>query len=249
MIELKSALAIERMKEAGKIVAYVHEALQDACKPGVTTRELDEIAERIIRKAGATPSFKGYGGFPGSICASVNEQVVHGIPGEIILKDGDIISLDVGAFKNGYHGDAARTHGVGTISTEASQLINVTRDSFYEGLKYCKVGYRLQDISHAIQTYVENNGFSVVRDLVGHGIGESLHEDPPVPNYGRPNKGPRLAKGMALAIEPMVNVGGFEVYTLEDDWTVVTMDNSLSAHYEHTIVITDDEPLILTKVD
>ena len=193
MILVKSSTEIEYMRASGRIVAEVHAILKDKIKPGVTTKELDEIAERIILEHGAQPAFKGYGGFPATICASVNEEVVHGIPGNRVLREGDIISIDVGALKNGYYGDSAKTYPVGEISTKAEKLIRVTRESFYEGLKFCKVGYRLSDVSHAIQTHVEKEGFSVVRDYVGHGIGASLHEDPQIPNYGPPGKGPRLA--------------------------------------------------------
>lgn len=246
MILVKSSTEIEYMRESGKIVAKVHSVLKDMIKPGITTKELDEIAERIILEQGAQPAFKGYGGFPATICASVNEEVVHGIPGDRMLREGDIISIDVGALKNGYYGDSAKTYPVGQISTKAEKLIRVTRESFYEGLKFCKVGYRLSDVSHAIQMHVEAEGFSVVRDYVGHGIGASLHEDPQIPNYGPAGKGPRLSAGMVLAIEPMINAGRFSVRVLGDNWTVVTADGSLSAHYEHTIVITDEDPIILT---
>lgn len=249
MIILKSQLEIEEMRKAGKIVALAHEVIRQHIKPGISTLELDQIAEEVIREHGAIPAFKGYHGFPGSICASINKEVVHGIPSRgRILKDGDIISVDIGSLINGYYGDSAKTYAVGNISDEANKLIEVTRESFYEGLKYCKVGYRLSDVSHAIQKYVEDNGFSVVRDFVGHGIGTSMHEEPQIPNYGKPGKGPRLAKGMVLAIEPMVNVGEYDVIVLDDDWTVETLDGSLSAHYEHTIAITDDEPIILTDL-
>lgn len=248
MIILKSSKEIEYMREAGKIVAYVHEVLRDAIKPGITTGELDEIAEREIRKYDAEPAFKGYHGFPGSICASINEEVVHGIPGLKMLKDGDIISVDIGAIYNGYYGDAAKTHPVGKVSEEAERLIQVTRQSFYEGFQFCREGYRLSDISHAIQSYVEKHGFSIVRDFVGHGIGKNMHEDPQIPNYGPPGKGPRLAEGMILAIEPMVNAGTYHVRTLTDNWTVVTTDQKMSAHYEHTVAITKDEPILLTAL-
>ncbi|MBN2899122.1 MAG: type I methionyl aminopeptidase [Clostridia bacterium] len=249
MIIIKSSKEIEALREAGKIVAYTHDVLKEAIKPGISTLELDQIAEKTIREHGAIPSFKGYGGFPGSICASINEEVVHGIPSKTrILKDGDIISVDIGALKNGFHGDAARTHPVGNTSEEALKLIEVTRDSFYAGLEFCRLGFRLSDISHAIQTYVEKHGFSVVRDYVGHGIGAGLHEDPQIPNYGPPGKGPRLMAGMVLAIEPMVNIGTYDVKVLQDDWTVITRDKKWSAHYEHTIVITDDAPEILTSL-
>ncbi len=248
MIIIKSKKEIELMREAGKIVADTHELLKEAITPGISTLELDKIAEENIRKYNAIPSFKGYGGFPGTICASINEQVVHGIPGNQIVKEGDIISIDIGAYYKGYHADAAKTHGVGIISEENRKLIEVTKESFYEGIKFAKLGYRLSDISHAIQAHVEKHGFSVVRDLVGHGVGTELHEDPQVPNYGPPGKGPRLKEGMVIAIEPMINAGRYHVKTLLDGWTIVTIDGKNSAHYEHTIAITEDEPLILTKL-
>ena len=248
MIIIKSQKEIEIMREAGKIVAETHEILKSAIIPGISTLELDKIAEENIRKYNAIPSFKGYGGFPGSICASINEQVVHGIPGNQIVKEGDIISIDIGAYYKGYHADAAKTHGVGIISEEDRKLIEVTKESFYEGIKFAKLGYRLSDISHSIQAHVEKHGFSVVRDLVGHGVGTELHEDPQVPNYGPPGKGPRLREGMVIAIEPMINIGSYYVKTLSDGWTIVTIDGKKSAHYEHTIAITEDEPLILTKL-
>ncbi len=246
MITIKTKSEIEYMREAGKIVAYTHLVLKEMIKPGITTRELDEAAEKTIRKYGAIPAFKGYGGFSGSICTSVNEQVVHGIPGNTTLNEGDIISIDIGTIKNGYYGDGAKTHPVGKISDQAAQLIQVTKDSFYEGLKYCKQGYRLSDVSHSIQTFVEANQFSVVRNYGGHGIGTSLHEDPHINNFGLPGKGPRLTPGMVLAIEPMVNAGTHAVRVLSDKWTVVTADGSLSAHYEHTVAITEGEPALLT---
>lgn len=247
-VKIKSESQIARMREVGKIVAYTHEVLKTHIKPGITTKELDAIAESEIRKYNAVPAFKGYGGFPGSICTSVNEQVVHGIPGAYTLKDGDIISIDIGAYKDNFFGDAAKTHGVGLITAEAQKLIDVTKQSFYEGLKYCKEGYRLSDVSHAIQTYVESYGFSIVRDYVGHGIGTALHEDPQIPNFGNPGRGLRLVKGMVLAIEPMVNAGVYTVKTLNDDWTVVTTDGRNSSHYEHTLAITDDDPVLLTSM-
>lgn len=246
MIVIKSSKEIELMQESGRIVALVHETIKKAIKPGVTTGELDKIAEEVITENGAVPSFKGYHGFPGSICASINDQVIHGIPGDIKLSEGDIISIDVGALKNGYHADAARTHPVGNVSEAAANLIKVTEESFFEGLKYCRKGYRLSDVSHAIQKYSEDRGYGVVRDFVGHGVGRQLHEDPPIPNYGSPGRGPRLESGMVLAIEPMINQGDHRVKVLDDDWTVVTLDGLWSAHYEHTVVITEDEPLLLT---
>jgi len=246
MIIIKSQKEIELMREAGKIVGFTHQVLREKIKPGITTQELDELAEKTIRKHNAIPAFKGYGGFPASICASINEEVVHGIPSNRILKEGDIISIDIGAFKDSYCGDAAKTHPVGKVSETAEKLIKVTRDSFYEGFKYCRVGYRLSDVSHHIQKIVEENGFSIVRDYVGHGIGQNMHEDPQIPNYGPKGKGVRLSAGMVLAIEPMVNAGNYQVETLTHRWTVVTVDKSLYAHYEHTVAITDDEPIILT---
>lgn len=248
MIILKSKKEIELMREAGKIVAETHEIIKSAIKPGISTLELDKIAENNIKKYNASPSFKGYHGYTGSICASINEEVVHGIPGMKILKEGDIISIDIGAYFKGYHADAAKTHGVGIISDDDRKLIEVTKQSFYEGINFAKLGYRLSDVSHAIQTHVEKHGYSVVRDLVGHGVGKDLHEDPQIPNYGRPGKGPKLEEGMVLAIEPMVNAGSYHVAMLNDGWTIVTRDSKKSAHYEHTIAITEDEPLILTKL-
>lgn len=246
MISIKSAKEIEQMRVAGKIVAETHEVLKEVIKPGITTKELDIIAEEYIRKCGALPAFKGYYGFPASICTSINSQVVHGIPGQVVLKEGDIIGIDIGTIYQDYYGDAARTHGVGKISSDAQRLIKVTEESFFAGMEYAREGNRLSDVSHKIQTYVEAHGYSVVRDLVGHGIGRKMHEDPQVPNYGLPGRGPRLSAGMALAVEPMVNQGKYAVKTLSDGWTVVTADGSLSAHYENTIIITKDAPQLLT---
>jgi len=247
MISIKSESEIDKMRAAGKLVAQCHELIKDAVKPGVSTLELDKMAEAFFRDNGAIPTFLGYGGFPKSICASINEQVVHGIPDDRRLLDGDIISIDLGATLDGYVGDAARTHGVGNISDEAKRLIDVTQESFFQGIQFAREGYRLSDISHAIQVYVEKHGFSVVRDYVGHGIGREMHEDPPIPNYGKAGHGPRLRKGMCLAIEPMVDVGTYDVDVLDNDWTVVTRDGSLSAHYENTIVITGEtDPEIMT---
>lgn len=248
MIIIKNNKEIDLMRSAGKIVAETLLLIEEKVRPGITTAELDRIAEEFITKHGARPSFKGLYGFPASLCISVNEQVVHGIPGGYVLKNGDIVSVDCGANINGFHGDAARTFGVGNITKEAEKLINVTRESFFKGIEYAKVGNRLTDISHEIQNYVEAAGFSVVRDFVGHGIGRVVHEDPDIPNYGRPGRGPKLVEGMALAIEPMVNVGNYKVRTLSNDWTVVTSDGSLSAHYENTIVILPDGPEILTLI-
>lgn len=246
MIIIKSDQQIEYMKRAGKVVSDTLSRIEEIIKPGITTVEIDKIAEEIILKQGAKPSFKGYSGFPASICASVNEEVVHGIPDTRILQEGDIISIDCGAMLNGYHGDAARTFGVGKISRDAAKLIQVTEDSFFQGFKQAIIGNRLTDISHEIQRYVESFGFSVVRDYVGHGIGRSIHEEPEIPNFGRPGRGPRLVRGMVLAIEPMVNMGKYNVKTLQNEWTVITDDGSLSAHYENTIVILEEGPEILT---
>ncbi|WP_214729707.1 type I methionyl aminopeptidase [Exiguobacterium sp. s168] len=246
MIITKAPREIDIMRKAGQIVARTHKELQAHIRPGITTGQLDAIAERYIRCQGATPSFKGYNGFTGSICASVNEELVHGIPGDRVLQDGDIISIDIGAEYNGYHGDSAWTYPVGTISEETKRLLDVTEESLYKGLERAKAGVHLTDISHAIQSHVEAANFSVVREYVGHGVGQNLHEDPQIPHYGPPGKGPRLKTGMTLAIEPMVNVGKRYVRTLSDNWTVVTVDGSMCAHFEHTIAITDDGYEILT---
>ena len=246
-VSIKSEREIELMREAGRILAATHEELEKAIKPGMSTWEIDRLGERIIRGYGCIPSFKNYNGYPASICVSVNDQVVHGIPSKNhIIKEGDIVSLDAGVIYKGYHSDAARTHGVGQISQEAKQLIEVTRQSFFEGIKFAKAGNHLNDISAAIQAYAEKFGYGVVRDLVGHGIGPNLHEDPEVPNFSQRRKGIRLQPGMTLAIEPMINAGRYDVAWLDDDWTVITEDGSLSAHYENTVLITDGEPEILT---
>lgn len=247
MITIKSAKQVEKMRASAKITKGALELLEKHIKPGVTTAQLDKIAYDFITSKGARPNFLNYNGFPGSICASVNDEVVHGIPsGRAVLKKGDIISIDMGAELDGWHSDAARTFGVGEISAEAQRLIDVTRESFFEGLKYLKHGAKLGDISSAIQKYVESNGFGVVRDLVGHGIGTHLHEDPSVPNFGKAGHGVKLAAGMTLAIEPMVTEGHYKVCVLDDDWTVVTEDGSLAAHYENTVLITRDGYEILT---
>lgn len=247
MILIKNDMEIEYMRQAGKVVGDTLAKLQEVIKPGITTADLDKIAEEFITKRGAKPSFKGYHGFPASICASVNSEVVHGIPSkERVLQEGDIISIDCGAILNGYHGDAARTFAVGNISKEAEQLINVTREGFFKGIEKAIVGNRLTDISHSIQMYVEGFGYSIVRDYVGHGIGRDMHEAPEVPNFGRPGRGPKLTKGMVLAIEPMVNIGAYQVFVEDNEWTVVTSDNSLSAHYENTVAILENGPEILT---
>ena len=254
MILIKSSKEIEYMRESGRIVGLALNEIEKAIRPGITTHELDRIANDVLKHEGAIPSFKGQEGFEGSdpypatICASVNNQVIHGIPDSYALKEGDIISIDMGAVKNGYHGDAARTFAVGEISKEAQKLIEVTKESFFNGIKFAKVGNRVSDISHAVQEYGESFGFSVVRDFVGHGVGKELHEEPEVPNFGRPGHGPRLEKGMVIAVEPMVNAGKYDIDILGNGWTVVTSDGSLSAHYENTIVITDGEPEILTLV-
>jgi methionyl aminopeptidase len=247
MIILKSKAELEVMREAGRIVALTHQELAKAIKPGVTTKQLDELAETFIRSMGAIPSFKGYGGFPGSICTSVNEELVHGIPGKRTLQEGDIISIDIGAQFQGYHGDSAWTYPVGNISEEDQRLLRVTEESLYKGLEKAIPGARLSDISHAIQIHAEAAGFTLVREYVGHGIGQNLHEDPQVPNYGPPGRGPRLKPGMVLAVEPMVNAGERYVRTLEDNWTVVTVDRKKCAHFEHTIAITEEGYEILTR--
>jgi methionyl aminopeptidase len=248
MIIIKSRSELDIMREAGRIVALTHQELAKLIKPGVTTKQIDEAAETFIRSKGAFPSFKGYGGFSGSICASVNEELVHGIPGKRTLQEGDIISVDIGAQFQGYHGDSAWTYAVGTISAEDQKLMKVTEESLYKGLEKAVPGARLSDISHAVQIHAEAAGFTIVREYVGHGIGQDLHEDPQIPNYGPPGRGPRLKPGMVLAIEPMVNAGERYVRTLEDNWTVVTVDGKNCAHYEHTIAITDDGYEILTRL-
>jgi len=248
VIECKSGHELGYMRDAGRVVAQTHRELEKAVRPGIITQELDRIAEDFIIAKGARPAFKGYHGFPASICSSVNEQVVHGIPGLRKLEIGDIISIDIGAEINGYYGDSAVTLPVGDVSAEAMDLMRATEEALYIGIDNALDGNRLSDISHSIQSFVENKGYSVVRDYVGHGIGSRMHEEPQVPNFGRPGRGPRLRPGMTLAIEPMVNQGTYEVTTLGDNWTVVTRDNKLSAHFEHSIAITDNKPEILTKI-
>lgn len=248
MIFIKNDLEISLMRKAGRIVGETLNLLEQNIRPGITTEELDRIAEEFITKQGAKPSFKGLYGFPASVCISVNTTVVHGIPGSYTLEEGDIVSVDCGAFIDGFHGDAARTFPVGNVSEEARKLIEVTEKSFFKGIEKAKVGNRLSDISHEIQQYAEENGLSVVRDFVGHGIGKKVHELPNVPNFGKPSRGPKLVKGMTLAIEPMLNIGKHNVKTLSDGWTVVTVDGTLSAHYENTIAILPDGPEILTLV-
>ena len=246
-VTIKTAREIELMREAGRLLEKVHDELADFVKPGISTLDIDRFGEKLIRSLGCTPNFLNYNGYPASICVSVNDEVVHGIPKKNrVLQEGDIVSLDAGLIYKGYHSDAARTHAVGKISSEAQQLINVTRESFFEGIKYAKAGNHLHDISAAIGNYAGQFGYGVVRDLVGHGIGTHLHEDPQIPNFPQKRRGIRLIPGMTLAIEPTINQGRADVEWLDDDWTVVTQDGSLSAHYENTILITEDEPEILT---
>ena len=246
MITLKSSHEIDLMRKAGKITAAARALAGEMVRPGVTTQEIDKAVEEFIRKQGAVPSFLNYHGYPASACISVNDEVIHGIPGKRVLQEGDIVSVDVGAYIGGFHGDCAATFACGTFSSDAQKLIDVTRQSFFEGIKFAKEGCRVQDISAAVQAYVERYGFSVVREYVGHGVGAELHEAPEIPNFGRPGRGPRLLRGMTLAIEPMVNAGGAAILQLSDGWTVKTRDGKQSAHYENTILITDGEPEILT---
>lgn len=246
MINIKSTSEISKMRAAGKIVFGTFKELEKHIRPGITTKQLDKIAYDYIRSQGAEPSFLGYAGYPASICASVNDTVIHGIPDDTALVEGDIISLDIGAVLDGYHGDAARTYPVGNISSEAKRLIDVTKQSFFEGLKFARHNERLFSISATIQDYIESNGYSIVRNYCGHGIGKKLHEDPEIPNHGVFGHGIRLCKGMTIAVEPMVNAGGFETKCLKDGWTVKTKDGSLACHYENTILITDGEPELLT---
>ncbi len=249
MISIKSGSEINKMRASGKIVAGTFKELEKHITAGITTKELDKIAYDYILSQGARPSFLNYHGFPGSICASLNDVVIHGIPDKTKLKDGDIISIDIGAVLDGYHTDAARTYTVGEVSDEAKRLIEATRQSFFEGIKYARHGERLFSISATVQDYIESNGYSIVRGYCGHGVGRELHEDPEIPNYGNFGHGIRLCKGMTLAIEPMVNQGRYETKVLSDGWTVKTKDGSLAAHYENTILVTDAEPEILTLCD
>lgn len=247
MVTIKSKTEIEYMKAAGRVTGETLKLLEESTKSGITTLELDKIAEKYIKSQGCTPSFKGYGGFPGSVCISVNDEVIHGIPDKRVLKEGDIVSFDVGACYKGYNGDAARTVGVGKITDEAQRLIDVTRQSFFEGIKYAKDGFRISDISAEIQRVAEENGYSVLREYCGHGIGRNLHEEPEIPNYVDPKRrGIRIRPGMCLAIEPMVNQGSREIYVADNDWTVLTRDGKLAAHYENSVLITNGEPLLLT---
>lgn len=249
-IVIKSKSEIELMREAGRILALTHEELKKVIKPGISTYEIDRVGEEVIRSYGCIPSFLNYNGYPASICVSVNDEVVHGIPSkERILQEGDIVSLDAGVIYKGYHSDSARTYGVGQISKEAEDLIRVTKESFFEALKVCKEGNHINDISKAVFEYITARGYSAVRDLVGHGVGANLHEAPEIPNFTRMKKGPKLRAGMTLAIEPMINIGTYEVEWLDDDWTVVTADGELSAHYENTVLITEGEPEILSRAE
>ena len=249
MITIKNERELESMRQACKITAAARALAGEMVRPGVSTRAIDQAVRDYIVSQGAKPSFLNYNGFPASACISVNSTVIHGIPGGYILREGDIVSIDVGAYYKGFHGDCAATFACGAISTDAQKLIDVTRQSFFEGMKFAKMGFRVQDISHAIQTYVESNGFSIVRSFVGHGVGRQLHEEPEVPNFGHPGRGPRLVKGMTIAVEPMVNAGTHEVRVQKDGWTVLTADGKLSAHYENTVLITDGEPEILTVTE
>ncbi len=246
MITLKSPHEIEAMRRAGKITAAARAFAGEMVKPGVTTHEIDKAVYEFITKHGATPSFLHYNGYPASACISVNDEIIHGIPGKRVLQEGDIVSIDVGAYIGGYHGDCAGTFPCGKISEEAQRLIDVTQQSFFEGLRYAREGYRVGDISHAIQAYVESNGFSIVREYVGHGIGTKMHEAPEVPNYGHPGRGPRLLRGMTLAVEPMVNAGTAAICQMPDGWTVKTADGKYAAHYENSILITSGDPELLT---
>ena len=249
MICVKTERELEIMRKACKITAAARALAGEMVRPGVTTGEIDKAVHDFIVSQGAKPSFLHYQGYPGSACISVNEVVIHGIPGKRVLKEGDIVSVDVGACYQGFHGDCAATFACGTISPEAQRLIDVTKQSFFEGIRFARQGYRVSDISHAVQAYVEANGFSVVRAFVGHGVGEHLHEEPSVPNYGAPGKGPRLVKNMTIAVEPMVNMGTYDVRVLRDGWTTVTADGKLAAHYENSILITDGEAEILTVTE
>ena len=248
-IIIKSPREIEIMRQAGRITAAARTIAREMVAPGVTTAQIDREVRRFIEKSGAVPTFLGYGGYPASVCLSINDEVIHGIPGPRVIQEGDIVSVDVGATWKGYVGDCAGTYVAGTASEAAKNLIAVTRQSFFEGIKQARAGNRIGDISHAVQTYAEQNGCSVVREYVGHGVGSVMHEAPEVPNFGRAGRGPTLVKGMTIAVEPMVNAGGWEVYVLKDGWTVKTADGSLSAHYENTILITDGEPEILTYAE
>ena len=250
MIVIKNKTEIDLMIKAGEVTAEILKTLPEIIKPGMTTKELDRWIEDFITKHDMKPAFKGYGGFPATACISVNEELIHGIPSKKkILREGDIVSVDLGTIYKDYYSDAARTYPVGKISEENAKLIRVTEESFFEGLKFCRKGYRLGDVSNAIQNHIEAAGFSVIRDYVGHGVGRNLHEDPQVPNYGKAGHGPKLVPGMALAIEPMVAAGDYDVEVLDNDWTVVTIDGSMTAHYENSVVITEGDPILLTCKD
>ena len=249
MIAIKNGQELQYMRQACKITAAARALAGEMVRPGITTGAIDKAVHDFIVSQGAKPSFLGYHGFPASTCISVNNTVIHGIPGSYVLQEGDIVSVDVGAFYKGFHGDCAATYPCGAVSAEAQRLIDVTKQSFFEGIRFAQRGHRVSDISHAIQSYVESNGFSVVRTFVGHGVGAQLHEEPEVPNFGQPGRGPRLIPGMTLAIEPMVNAGVYDVRILKDKWTTVTADGKLSAHYENTVLITDGEPEILTVAE
>ena len=246
MITLKSEHEIELMRRAGKITAAARALARDMVKPGVTTQQIDKAVYHFIKSQGATPSFLNYNGYPASVCVSVNDEIIHGIPGKRVRKEGDIVSVDVGAYIGGFHGDCAGTYPCGQVSDQALDLIRVTQQSFFEGLKFAREGYRLSDISHAVQEYVESHGYSVVREYVGHGIGRRMHESPEVPNFGNPGHGPRLLRGMTIAVEPMVNAGSAAIRQMSDGWTVKTADGRNAAHYENTILITDGDPELLT---
>ena len=246
MITLKSAREIELMRRAGKITAAARALAGEMVKPGVTTREIDKAVHHFIKSQGAEPSFLNYNGYPASVCISVNDEIIHGIPGNRVLQEGDIVSVDVGAYIGGFHGDCAATYACGKISDEAQRLIDVTRQSFFEGIKNAREGCRVSDIGHAVQEYVEANGFSVVREYVGHGVGRQMHESPEVPNYGAPGHGPKLLRGMTIAVEPMVNMGTADIRQMPDGWTVKTADGKYAAHYENTLLITAGEPELLT---
>lgn len=249
MIILKTDEEIKYLREAGRIVAQTHEYLKQFIKPGISTKKINELGEKFILSKGATCSFKGYDGFPAGICTSVNDVVVHGIPSDdVVLKDGDIITLDIGACIHGYHGDSAWTYAVGNISPEAKQLMEVTEKSLFLGLEQVKPGNRISDIGHAVQTYAESFGYGVLRDYTGHGVGKSVHEDPMVPNYGLPHRGPKIVKGMVIAVEPMITLGDYYTRTLFDGWTTKTLDGKIAAHYEHTVAVTEDGYEILTKL-
>ena len=249
MIAIKNERELAIMRQACRITAEARALAGSMVKPGVRTRDIDKAVHDYILSQGATPSFLGYGGFPASACISINDVVIHGIPGNQIIQEGDLVSVDVGAFWNGFHGDCCGTFIAGETDDESRRLVEVTRQSFFEGLKFCKRGFRISDISNAVQTYVEDHGFSVVRKFVGHGVGQKLHEEPEVPNFGRPGRGPRLIPGMTLAIEPMVNAGSYDVHVMPDRWTTKTVDGKRAAHYENTVLITDGEPEILTVTE